>query len=98
MKFCHTLACGEYFSRQKTAAKVLQNRFYWPILFKDAYNFSQECLRCQALENISKKDMIPLNPILVVEIFDVWRINFMGPFPPSNSFEYILVATDYVSK
>ena len=37
-------------------------------------------------------------PILIVEIFDVWGIDFMGPFPPSNGFEYILVAIDYVSK
>ena len=42
--------------------------------------------------------MMPLNPILVVEIFDVWGIDFMGPFPPSFGFEYILVAVDYVSK
>ena len=39
-----------------------------------------------------------LNSILVVEIFDVWRIDFIGPFPPSSKFEYILVAIDYVSK
>ena len=39
-----------------------------------------------------------LNPILVIEIFDVWGIDLMGPF--SNSFGnlYILVAVDYVSK
>jgi hypothetical protein len=42
--------------------------------------------------------MMPLNPILVVEIFDVWGINFMGPFPNSFGFLYILVAMDYVSK
>jgi hypothetical protein len=42
--------------------------------------------------------MMPLNPILIVEIFDVWEIDFMGPFPPSFRFEYILVAVDYVSK
>ena len=41
---------------------------------------------------------MPLNPILVVEIFDVWGIDFMGPFPPSYGHEYILVAVDYVSK
>ena len=41
---------------------------------------------------------MPLSPILVVEIFDVWRIDFMGPFPASFGFEYILVAVDYVSK
>jgi len=26
---------------------------------------------------------MPLNPILVIEIFDCWGIDFMGPFPPS---------------
>jgi len=39
-----------------------------------------------------------LNPILVIEIFDCWGIDFMGPFPPSFGFLYILVAVDYVSK
>ena len=41
---------------------------------------------------------MPLNPILVVDIFDVWGIDFMGPFPPSFGYLYILVAVDYVSK
>ena len=36
--------------------------------------------------------------MLEVEIFDVWGIDFMGPFPPSEGKEYILVAVDYVSK
>lgn len=42
--------------------------------------------------------MMPLNPILVIEIFDCWGIDFMGPFPPSFGNLYILVAVDYVSK
>jgi hypothetical protein len=42
--------------------------------------------------------MMPLNPILIVEIFDVWGIDFMGPFPNSFGYLYILVAVDYVSK
>jgi len=41
---------------------------------------------------------MPLNPILVIEIFDFWSIDFMGPFPSSFGFLYILVAVDYVSK
>ena len=48
--------------------------------------------------NISAQDMMPLTPILIVEIFDVWGIDFMGPFLTSFGFEYILVAVDYVSK
>ena len=41
---------------------------------------------------------MPLQTILEVEIFDLWGIDFMGPFPPSEGKEYILVAVDYVSK
>ena len=41
---------------------------------------------------------MPLNPILIVEIFNVWGIDFMGPFPNPFEFLYIMVAMDYVSK
>jgi len=42
--------------------------------------------------------MMPLRPIIVVEVFHVWGIDFMGPFPSSFGNEYILLAVDYVSK
>ncbi|GKB68021.1 reverse transcriptase domain-containing protein [Tanacetum coccineum] len=41
---------------------------------------------------------MPLNNIQVSENFDIWGIDFMGPFSKSYKFEYILVAIDYVSK
>ena len=41
---------------------------------------------------------MPLQTILEVEIFDLWGIDFVRPFPPSEGKEYILVAMDYVSK
>ncbi|XP_049390721.1 uncharacterized protein LOC125855092 [Solanum stenotomum] len=37
-------------------------------------------------------------PILEVELFDVWGIDFMGPFVSSFGNMYILVAMDYDSK
>ena len=39
-----------------------------------------------------------MNYIFVCDIFDVWGIDFMRPFPKSYGNEYILVAMDYVSK
>ena len=42
--------------------------------------------------------MMPLNPILVLYLFDVWGIDFMGTFPTSFGHSYILVGVDYVSK
>ena len=32
------------------------------------------------------------------EIFDVWDIDFMGPFPPSFGFTYNLLSMNYMSK
>ncbi|GKA41540.1 reverse transcriptase domain-containing protein [Tanacetum coccineum] len=34
----------------------------------------------------------------VCEVFDVWGLDFLGPFPQSRGNKYILVAVDYVSK
>ena len=41
---------------------------------------------------------MPQSGQMVVEILDVWGIDFMGPFPPSNGNSYILVVVDYVFK
>nr|GFA18411.1 reverse transcriptase domain-containing protein [Tanacetum cinerariifolium] len=47
---------------------------------------------------ISQKDEMPQNFIQICEIFDVWGIDFMGPFPSSKGNKCILVAVDYLSK
>ncbi|CAN6678827.1 unnamed protein product [Malus baccata var. baccata] len=98
LNFCHTYACGGHFGTQRTARKVLECGFYWPTIFKDARTFCIACDRCQRTGNIGPKDQMPQSPIFNVEIFDVWGIDFMGPFPSSYGFVYILLAVDYVSK
>jgi len=40
---------------------------------------------------------MPLTNILVSEIFDVWGIDFISPFPSSFGNLYILLAVDYMS-
>ncbi|KAM6547440.1 hypothetical protein CsatB_019116 [Cannabis sativa] len=98
LNFCHNDACGGHFSVKKTAAKILQCGLYWPTLFKDTNDFCRSCVRCQNLGSLFRRHMMPLNPILVIEVFDCWGIDFMGPFPPSFGYLYILLAVDYVSK
>ncbi|GKC48381.1 reverse transcriptase domain-containing protein [Tanacetum coccineum] len=41
---------------------------------------------------------MPQNNIQVCKVFDVWGLDFMGPFPDSRGNKYILVAVDYTSK
>ncbi|KAL4385313.1 hypothetical protein GQ457_15G017800 [Hibiscus cannabinus] len=67
-----TSTCGGHFGGARTAAKVLQSGFYWPTLFKDAYSYYKACDRCQRTGNISRRNEMPLQYILEVELFDVW--------------------------
>ena len=42
---------------------------------------------------------MPLHPQLVIEPFERWALDFVGPInPSSNQKSYILVATEYVTK
>lgn len=42
---------------------------------------------------------MPLDPQLVIEPFEQWAANFIGPInPSSNEKTYILVAIEYVTK
>ena len=71
LNHCHTLACEGLFGGNRTAAKVLQSRFYWPTLFKDAHQFVSTYDKYHRMGSISKRDEPPLQPILEVELFDI---------------------------
>ncbi|GJT53686.1 reverse transcriptase domain-containing protein [Tanacetum coccineum] len=64
----------------------------------DAKDYVIKRNACQKLGNISSHNEMPQNNIQVCEVFDIWGLDFMGPFPDSRCNKYILVAVDYVSK
>ena len=95
---CHSShVCGHH-SGIQTAHKIFQCVYYWPTIHQDAHEFAKACDRCQRYGGISRKKQLPLNTILVIELFDVWGIDFMVPFVSSYGMKYILVAVYYVSK
>ncbi|CAM8922840.1 unnamed protein product [Rhodiola kirilowii] len=98
LESCHSSQYGGHGAGLKIATKVLQSGFFWPSLFKDAHEFVKACDQCQRTGNISKQQEMPQQSILTVDLFDVWGIDFMGPFPSSYGNQYILIAVDYVSK
>nr|GEV92693.1 reverse transcriptase domain-containing protein [Tanacetum cinerariifolium] len=81
-----------------TSNKVFDAGFFWPLIYRDAHEMIKACDICQRRGKISQRDEIPQNNIQVCEIFDIWGIDFMGPFPSSKGNKYILVAVDYLSK
>ena len=78
---CHASPYGGHFSRERTAHKILQSGFYWPTIFRDCAEWVKLCDRCQKIGNINSRNEMPLKGIMVVQIFDIWGIDFMGPFP-----------------
>ncbi|GJV29088.1 reverse transcriptase domain-containing protein [Tanacetum coccineum] len=95
---CHSGPTGGHHSASVTAKKVYESGFYWPSIFKDANEYVRRCDARQRSGNISSRNEMPQNNIQVCEVFDVWGLYFMGPFPESRGNKYILVAVDYVSK
>ncbi|GJU69819.1 reverse transcriptase domain-containing protein [Tanacetum coccineum] len=95
---CHNGPTGGHHGANYTAKKVFDAGFYWPTIYRDAHDLVTRCDACQRQGKISQRDEMPQNAIQVCEIFDVWGIDFMGPFPSSRGNKYILVAVDYLSK
>nr|GEW60482.1 reverse transcriptase domain-containing protein [Tanacetum cinerariifolium] len=98
LKACHSGPTGGHHGPNYTARKVFDSGFCWPTIYRDAQNLVKNCDICQHQGKITQKDEMPQNSIQVCEIFDVWGIDFIGPFPSSRGNKYILVAVDYLSK
>ncbi|XP_074305813.1 uncharacterized protein LOC141641034 [Silene latifolia] len=67
-------------------------------MFEDAREFIMHCNPHQRTGNIYWRNEMPQRGILEVKIFNVWGIDYQGPFVSSQGNKYILVAIDYVSK
>ncbi|GKE91071.1 reverse transcriptase domain-containing protein [Tanacetum coccineum] len=98
LKACHEGPTEGHHGANLTAKKVFDAGFFWPTIYRDAHAMIKSCNTCQRQGKISQRDEMPQNAIQVCEIFDVWGIDFMGPFPSSRGNKYILVAVDYLSK
>ena len=78
--------------------KFYNQVFIGHLSLKMQESFILSCDECQRVGNISRRNEMPMNYSLVIEPFDCWGFDFMGPFPPSEGNTHILVAVDYVTK
>nr|GEZ28272.1 DNA-directed DNA polymerase [Tanacetum cinerariifolium] len=57
---CHSGATGGHYGY--TAKKVFDSGFYWPTIYKDAFELVKNCDSCQRQGKISQKDNAKRNP------------------------------------
>ena len=98
LEACHSSPVGGHHGGFRAASKVLQSGYFWLTMYQDATAYAKACTQCQMQGGMSRKHELPLTPIFEIELFDVWGIDFMGPFVSSFGNRYILVAVYYVSK
>jgi hypothetical protein len=98
LRKCHSAEYGRHYSHFRTQAKVWSSGFYWPEMHEDTKRYVASCPECQRTGNIAQRNSMHLKYNLQIDLFDVWGIDFMGPFKNSHGYEYILVMVDYVSK
>nr|GEV50751.1 reverse transcriptase domain-containing protein [Tanacetum cinerariifolium] len=98
LKACHNGPTGGHHGPNYIAKKVFDSGFHWPTIYRDAHDLVKSYDACQRQGKISQRDEMPQNAIQVYEIFDVWGIDFMGPFSSSRGNKYTLMAVDYLSK
>ena len=80
------------------AHRIFQCEYYRPTIHMNAHEFVKSCDRFQRDGDVSKRQELPLNPILVIELLYILGIDFMGMFVCFYGMKYILVVVDYVSK
>ncbi|GJQ95561.1 reverse transcriptase domain-containing protein [Tanacetum coccineum] len=80
---CHSGPTGGHYGANYTAKKVFDSGFYWPIIYRDAHDLVTRCDTCQRQGKFFQRDEMPQNSIQVCKSFDVWGIDFIGPFPSS---------------
>lgn len=97
LRYCHSDLTGAHYSANRTR-KILDAGFYRTLMFQDTQEHVLRCDRCQCARNLSCMDEMPQNWDQVCKVFDVWDIDFMGPFPSSHGQKFILMVVDYLSR
>jgi hypothetical protein len=91
---------GGHFYAKIISFKIINKWYYWTSTFRDSYNFSRSCDKCQKFVGKEHLSAIPLQLVLPDFHFSKWGLDFIGPInPPSSAGKFfILTAIDYFTK
>ena len=79
LKACHDNPCVGHFADKITTYKVLCLGYYWPTLVRDAKKYVRSCENYQRMGKLVARDEMPLQPQVLIEPFEKWALDFVGP-------------------
>ncbi|PIK54034.1 hypothetical protein BSL78_09063 [Apostichopus japonicus] len=78
---------------------TIRMKYYWPRMYVDVEKYVQSCEPCQKAKRAIHSHKAPLQPLPVVDVFQRWHMDILGPLTPSpEGFKYILLVVDSFSK
>jgi hypothetical protein len=96
---CHLGPCGSYLFGMAKTQKILRASYFWPSIFKDCIEAVKKCPPCQVFNRKACTHPTALHPIIAIDPFSKWGIDFMQCKPTSaRGHSYIIVAVDYFTK
>jgi hypothetical protein len=77
----------------------LRVSYFWPYIFKDCIEAVKKCPPCQVFHKKACAHPAPLHPVVAINPFSKWGINFMQCKPTSSwGHDHIIVVVDYFTK
>jgi hypothetical protein len=92
---------GGHYVGKETMHKILRAGLWWPTLHKDAKDYYKACNVCQRVGKLSRRENMPLSPLLTLHAFAKCAIDFVGPINPPGKCtgaRYIITMIEYLTK
>lgn len=98
LDLAHNIPLAGHMGRDKTLRRV-QQRFYWPTLFKDVAEYCRSCPGCQKTNSRGQRKMPLVSLPIIQEPFARIAMDIVGPLPRSRKGNrFILVVCDYATR
>lgn len=97
----HGGVASSHYAGRAITQKIMHAGLWWPMVHKDAKEYSRVCDSFQWKGRPSWRDKFSLNPLITFQVFDKWVFDFVGLIQPpgkKKGTRYIITTTKYLMR